>query len=249
MIIIKSPQEIELLSDAGKIVAETHMLLKEHVKPGISTLELDLLAEKNIRKYGATPSFKGYGDFPGSICSSVNCQVVHGIPSKEVILKSGDIISIDIGAYYKGYHGDSAKTHGVGEISLEDQKLIEVTRQSFYEGIKFAQVGFRLYDISHAIQEYVEKNGFSIVRDFVGHGVGAKLHEDPQIPNYGQAGKGPRLQEGMVLAIEPMVNAGKHHVKILEDGWTTITLDGKNSAHYEHTIAITSSEPRLLTTL
>ncbi len=245
MIVIKSKQQIELMREAGKIVAETHQILKEAVRPGISTLELDKIAEDNIRKYNAIPSFKGYGGFPGSICASVNDEVVHGIPSSR-ILKEGDIVSLDIGAYYKGYHSDSAKTHGVGVISEEDRKLIEVTKQSFYEGIKFAKEGYRLSDISHAIQEYVEKYGFSVVRDLVGHGIGAQLHEDPQIPNYGLPGKGPRLQSGMVLAIEPMINAGRYKVKILSDDWTVVTADGKKSAHYEHTIAITEDEPIIL---
>ncbi|MBS5788742.1 type I methionyl aminopeptidase [Clostridioides mangenotii] len=248
MIIIKSKKEIELMREAGKIVADTHEVLRQAVAPGITTMELDKIAEENIKKYNATPSFKGYGGFSGSICASVNEEVVHGIPGNRV-LKDGDIISLDIGAYYKGYHGDSAKTHGVGVISEEDRKLIEVTRESFYEGIKFARVGYRLSDISHAVQVHAEKYGYSLVRDLVGHGVGADLHEDPQVPNYGPPGKGPRLQEGMVLAIEPMVNAGRYQVKTLADGWTTITVDGKKSAHYEHTIALTSDEPLLLTKL
>lgn len=214
MIILKSKKEIELLREAGKIVADTHEVLRKAISPGISTLELDKIAEENIRKYNAEPSFKGYGGFPGSICASINREVVHGIPG-ETILQEGDIVSLDIGAYYKGYHGDSAKTHGVGMISEEDRKLIEVTRESFYEGIKFAKLGYRLSDISHAVQTHVEKHGFSVVRDLVGHGVGANLHEDPQVPNYGLPGKGPRLREGMVIAIEPMVNAGRYHVKTL----------------------------------
>lgn len=249
MIIIRSPKEIDALRDAGKIVAETHEVLKEAIKIGISTRELDEMAEKNIRKHGATPSFKGYHGFPASICASLNEVVVHGIPSEKTILTDGDIISLDIGAYYNGYHGDSAKTHGVGNISEASKKLIEVTRQSFYEGIKFAKVGYRLSDISHAIQSFVESHGFSIVKDFVGHGIGTNLHEDPQIPNYGPPGKGPRLQRGMVLAIEPMVNEGSYHIKILEDGWTSVTIDGKKSAHYEHTIVISEDEPTILTTL
>ena len=248
MIILKSKKEIELLREAGKIVADTHEVLRKAISPGISTLELDKIAEENIRKYNAEPSFKGYGGFPGSICASINREVVHGIPG-ETILQEGDIVSLDIGAYYKGYHGDSAKTHGVGMISEEDRKLIEVTRESFYEGIKFAKLGYRLSDISHAVQTHVEKHGFSVVRDLVGHGVGANLHEDPQVPNYGLPGKGPRLREGMVIAIEPMVNAGRYHVKPLSDGWTTVTIDGKKSAHYEHTIAITEHEPLILTKL
>jgi len=248
MIIIKSKKEIELMREAGKIVADTHELLKEAITPGISTLELDKIAEENIRKYNAIPSFKGYGGFPGTICASINEQVVHGIPGNQIV-KEGDIISIDIGAYYKGYHADAAKTHGVGIISEENRKLIEVTKESFYEGIKFAKLGYRLSDISHAIQAHVEKHGFSVVRDLVGHGVGTELHEDPQVPNYGPPGKGPRLKEGMVIAIEPMINAGHYHVKTLLDGWTIVTIDGKNSAHYEHTIAITEDEPLILTKL
>ena len=246
MIIIKSPKEIELMADAGKIVAEVHELLREKISPGITTIELDEIAERHIRKYNAEPSFKGYGGFPCTICASVNEQVVHGIPSNRVLME-GDIISLDIGAYYKGYHGDAAKTHGVGKITQEDEKLIEVTRQSFYEGLKFARLGYRLSDISHAVQAHVEMNGFSVVRDFVGHGVGANLHEDPQIPHYGPPGKGVRLQEGMVLAVEPMVNAGSYRVKVLDDGWTAVTVDGKKSAHYEHTLVITKDEPMLLT--
>lgn len=248
MIIIKSKKEIEFMREAGKIVAETHELLKEAITPGISTLELDKIAEENIRKYNAIPSFKGYGGFPASICASINDQVVHGIPGNQIV-KEGDIISIDIGAYYKGYHADAAKTHGVGIISEENRKLIEVTKESFYEGIKFAKLGYRLSDISHSIQAHVEKHGFSVVRDLVGHGVGTELHEDPQVPNYGPPGKGPRLKEGMVIAIEPMINAGHYHVKTLSDGWTIVTIDGKNSAHYEHTIAITEDEPLILTKL
>jgi methionine aminopeptidase, type I len=207
------------------------------------------MAEQYIRKCNAIPSFKGYGGFKGSICASINSVVVHGIPSKDTILKNGDIISIDIGALYNGYHGDSAKTHGVGDISEKDEELIAVTRQSFYEGFKKAVVGNRLSDISNAVQVYAEKYGFSVIRDYVGHGVGENLHEDPQVPNYGKPGRGPRLQEGMVLAIEPMIATGTYKVKVLSDGWTAVTLDNKNAAHYEHTIAITSGEPELLTIL
>ena len=249
MIIIKSKHEVELLKDAGKIVAETHEVIREAIKEGISTYELDQIAQKYIIKHHAIPSFKGYGGFSGSICASLNEVVVHGIPSKDIILKNGDIISVDIGALFKGYHGDAAKTHPVGQISEKDQLLIDVTRQSFYEGIKNAVVGNRLSDISHAIEVYAESYGFSIVKDFVGHGVGKALHEEPQIPNYGPAGRGPRLQEGMVLAIEPMVNQGTYKIKVLGDGWTAVTLDGKKSAHYEHTLAITSDQPMLLTAL
>ena len=234
MIIIKSQKEIEIMREAGKIVAETH--------------EIDEIVEDVILTNNATPAFKGYMEYPKSICASVNEEVVHGIPSNR-ILKEGDIVSLDVGAYYKGYHSDSAKTHGVGIISEEDRKLIEVAKESFYEGIKFAKLGYRLSDISHAIQAHVEKHGFSVVRDLVGHGVGSELHEDPQIPNYGPPGKGPRLQAGMVLAIEPMVNAGRYQVKTLADGWTIVTIDGKRSAHYEHTIAITEDEPLILSAL
>lgn len=248
MIILKSKQQIELMRESGKIVAETHEILRDAIKPGISTLELDTIAENHIRKYNAIPSFKGYHGFKGSICASINEEVVHGIPGSKT-LKEGDIISIDIGAYYKGYHADAAKTHAVGIISEEDRKLIEVTKESFYEGIKFAKLGYRLSDISHAVQTHVEKNNFSVVRDLVGHGVGTQLHEDPQIPNYGRPGKGPKLKEGMVLAIEPMVNYGTHYVNMLGDGWTIITRDSKKSAHYEHTIAITEDEPLILTKL
>jgi methionine aminopeptidase, type I len=249
MITIKSKSQIQKLKDAGKIVAETHQLLKEAIREGISTYDLDQMAEKYIRKCNAIPSFKGYGGFKGSICASINSVVVHGIPSKDTILKNGDIISIDIGALYNGYHGDSAKTHGVGDISEKDKELIAVTRQSFYEGFKKAVVGNRLSDISNAVQTYAESFGFSVIRDYVGHGVGENLHEDPQVPNYGKPGRGPRLQEGMVLAIEPMIATGTYKVKVLSDGWTAVTLDDKNAAHYEHTIAITAGEPELLTIL
>ena len=249
MITIKSKSQIQKLKDAGKIVAETHQLLKEAIREGISTYDLDQMAEQYIRKCNAIPSFKGYGGFKGSICASINSVVVHGIPSKDTILKNGDIISIDIGALYNGYHGDSAKTHGVGDISEKDEELIAVTRQSFYEGFKKAVVGNRLSDISNAVQVYAEKYGFSVIRDYVGHGVGENLHEDPQVPNYDKPGRGPRLQEGMVLAIEPMIATGTYKVKVLSDGWTAVTLDNKNAAHYEHTIAITAGEPELLTIL
>ncbi|MGL5257239.1 MAG: type I methionyl aminopeptidase [Proteocatella sp.] len=249
MIILKSKKEIELIREAGKIVAYTHEVVKEAIRPGISTLELDEIAEKTIRKYNALPSFKGYGGFPGSICASINEVVVHGIPKKTEILMDGDIISIDVGAQYKGYHGDAAKTHPVGNVSQDDIRLIEETRASFYKGIEQALVGKRLSDISHAIQMHVEAFGFSVVREFVGHGVGMSLHEDPQIPNYGPPDRGPRLESGMVLAIEPMINQGTYKVQVLEDGWTVVTLDNKKSSHYEHTIAITDNGPDILTKL
>lgn len=249
MITLRSKREIELLREAGKIVAETHAVLREAVKPGVSTWELDQLAYKTIIKHRAIPSFLNYNGFPGSICASKNEIIVHGIPSKKDILEEGDIISIDIGAFYKGYHGDSAKTHPVGKISKEDEHLIAATRQSFYDGIEHAVIGNRLSDISHHVQKSAEAEGFSVVRDFTGHGVGTKLHEDPPVPNYGVPHKGPRLLEGLVIAVEPMINIGTYRVVIDDDGWTTRTLDGKNSAHYEHTLVITEHGPELLTVL
>lgn len=246
MIICKTPREIEIMREAGRIVALTHQELKQHIVPGITTLELDAIAEECIRKHGATPSFKGYNGFSGSICASVNNELVHGIPGKRN-LNNGDIISIDIGAYYNSYHGDSAWTYAVGEIDQETQRLLDVTEQSLYLGLKEAIPGERLSNISHAIQNYVEANGFSIVREYVGHGVGQDLHEDPQIPHYGPPNKGPRLKPGMVLAIEPMVNAGSRHVKTLADNWTVVTVDGKMCAHFEHTVAITETGYEILT--
>lgn len=247
MIKIKSHSEIENMKAAGAIVAETFELLKEAVKPGVTTLELDEIAAKHIKKCNAKASFKNYNGYPKSICTSVNSQVVHGIPNRNTVLKEGDIISIDIGACYKGYHGDSAKTFGVGKISDDAQKLIDVTRQSFYEGIKAANPGNRLYDISSRIQEYVEDNGYSVVRALVGHGVGSMLHEAPEVPNFGVAGRGVRLISGMTLAIEPMVNVGTYHVNTLSDGWTVVTADGKLSAHYEHSVLISENGCELLT--
>ncbi|MBF8983506.1 type I methionyl aminopeptidase [Lutibacter sp. B2] len=248
MIILKSNAEIEYMKEAGKVVAYVHEVLKEAIKPGITTKELDEIAEIEIRKHNAIPAFKGYNGFPASICTSINEEVVHGIPGLKT-LKDGDIISIDVGAICNGYCGDAAKTHPVGKVSEEALKLIEVTRQSFYEGAKFCKEGYRLSDISHAVQKHVESNGFSVVRDFVGHGIGQSMHEDPQIPNFGKSGKGPRLKAGMVIAVEPMVNMGTYHVKTLQDQWTVVTLDNKISAHYENTIAITKDEPIILTSL
>lgn len=245
---IKSDSQIERMREVGKIVAMTHEVVRQNIRPGITTQELDEIAEKEIRKHNAVPAFKGYGGFPGSICASVNEQVVHGIPGSYT-LKEGDIISIDIGAYKDNFFGDAAKTHGVGKISEKAQKLIDVTKKSFYEGLKYCKEGYRLSDVSNAIQTYVESQGFSIVRDYVGHGIGTALHEDPQIPNYGQPGRGLRLAKGMVLAIEPMVNAGVYTVKTLDDDWTVVTTDGQKSAHYEHTIAITDDDPVLLTSM
>jgi methionyl aminopeptidase len=246
MIICKTPREIEIMREAGKIVALTHQELKKHIVPGISTRELDAIAEKFIRSQGATPSFKGYNGFTGSICASVNEELVHGIPGKRV-LKDGDIISIDIGAKYNGYHGDSAWTYPVGKITDDIQTLLDVTEKSLYLGIEEVKPGVRLSNISHAIQTYAEANEFSIVREYVGHGIGQDLHEDPQIPHYGPPNKGPRLKPGMVLAIEPMVNQGTRYVKTLADNWTVVTVDGKWCAHFEHTVAITETGYEILT--
>lgn len=246
MISIKSAKEIELMRIAGRIVAETHEKLKEVIKPGITTKELDIIAEEYIRKSGALPAFKGYYGFPASICTSVNEQVVHGIPGP-IVLKEGDIVGIDIGSIYEGFYGDAARTHGVGNISSEAQNLIKVTQESFFAGMEFAREGNRLSDISHGIQSYVEAHGYSVVRDLVGHGIGRQMHEDPQVPNYGAAGRGPRLAAGMALAVEPMVNQGAFAVKTLKDGWTVVTADGTLSAHYENTLIITKEAPELLT--
>lgn len=249
MIIIKSPREIELMARAGQITAQAHQLVRQNVAPGISTEELDKLVEEFFLKQGAIPTFKGYGGFPASICTSLNNQVVHGIPAAKVILAEGDIISVDIGATVDGYVGDAAATYAVGEISAEAKKLLDETAGALEQGITQAHVGNRLSDISAAIQNWVESHGFSVVRDYVGHGVGQKMHEDPQIPNFGPPGCGPRLTAGMVLAIEPMVNAGGWQVQTLADGWTVVTADGSLSAHFEHTIAITDAGPRILTKL
>lgn len=246
MIICKTPREIDIMREAGRIVALTHQELKKHIKPGITTKKLDQIAEDFIRKHDAIPSFKGYNGFKGSICTSVNEELVHGIPGNRV-LKDGDIISIDIGANYNGYHGDSAWTYPVGDIDPEESRLLEVTKESLFVGLKEAIPGERLSNISHAIQTYVEANGFSIVREYVGHGIGQDLHEDPQIPNYGPPNKGPRLKPGMVLAIEPMVNKGSRYVKTLADNWTVVTVDGNVCAHFEHTIAITDTGYEILT--
>ncbi|MES5860263.1 type I methionyl aminopeptidase [Bacillus cereus group sp. RP29] len=248
MIICKTPREIEIMREAGRIVALTHQELKQHITPGITTKELDQIAEKTIQKYGATPSFKGYNGFPGSICAFVNEELVHGIPGKRK-LKEGDIISIDIGAKYNGYHGDSAWTYPVGNISESVQKLLDVTEKSLYLGLEQVKPGERLSNISHAVQTHAEENGFSIVREYVGHGIGQDLHEDPQIPHYGPPNRGPRLKPGMVICVEPMVNQGRRYVKTLSDDWTVVTVDGKWCAHFEHTIALTEAGYEILTTL
>jgi len=248
MIILKSEREINYLRDAGRIVAETHEEVKKAVKPGVTTLDLDQIAEKYIKGRGAIPAFKGYHGFTGNICSSINEEVVHGIPGLRK-LKTGDNVSIDIGAVINGYNGDAAITVPVGEIDAEVQKLLDVTEESLYKGIEQAIIGNRLSDISHAVQSHVEQYGFGVVRDYVGHGIGRSMHEDPQVPNYGSPGRGPRLKAGMTLAIEPMVNLGTYEVKTLDDGWTVVTLDGKRSAHFEHSIAITDGKPEILTKL
>lgn len=246
MIIIKSDQQIEYMKRAGKVVSDTLSRIEEIIKPGITTVEIDKIAEEIILKQGAKPSFKGYSGFPASICASVNEEVVHGIPDTR-ILQEGDIISIDCGAMLNGYHGDAARTFGVGKISRDAAKLIQVTEDSFFQGFKQAIIGNRLTDISHEIQRYVESFGFSVVRDYVGHGIGRSIHEEPEIPNFGRPGRGPRLVRGMVLAIEPMVNMGKYNVKTLQNEWTVITDDGSLSAHYENTIVILEEGPEILT--
>ncbi|MDL2292341.1 type I methionyl aminopeptidase [Acholeplasma sp. OttesenSCG-928-E16] len=247
MITIKSKREIELLRTAGEIVAKTHQVLKEYIKPGVSTHQLNNIAHDFIISQGAIPSFKDYNGFPGSICASINEVVVHGIPSKKQVLKEGDIIAIDIGACYKGYHGDSGWSYAVGTISDEDKKLLEVTEQSLYEGIKMVKPGNRISDISHAIESYIKPFGYGIVEDFTGHGIGRDLHEDPAIPNFGKPHEGPILKEGMVICIEPMVNIGTKRIRILKDNWTTITQDKKKSAHFEHQVAVTNDGYDILT--
>lgn len=246
MILIKDDLALDLMRKAGRIVGETLLLLENKIKPGISTKELDRIAEEFIREQGAIPSFKGLYGFPASLCISVNDQVVHGIPGGYV-LKDGDIVSIDCGAYINGFHGDAARTFPVGNVSEDAKRLIQVTRDCFFEGIKFAQIGNRLTDISHAIQSHVESNGFAVVKSFVGHGIGRDLHEDPEVPNFGRPGRGPILTKGMVLAIEPMVNEGSFRVRTLKDNWTVVTSDGSLSAHYENTVAILPDGPEILT--
>lgn len=248
MIVIKSHNEIQIMREAAKVTAHILEMMHDVVKPGMTTAEIDRIVENEIRKYKMIPAFKGYGGFPASVCTSVNDQIVHGIPSSRK-LKDGDIISLDTGTIYKGYYSDAARTYPVGEISPEAEKLIRVTRESFFEGLKFCKPGYRLGDVSHAIQSHVERNGFSVVKDFVGHGIGNKMHEAPQIPNFGSAGRGPRLAEGMTFAIEPMVNQGTDRMRILDDDWTAVSLDGSLSAHYENTVVITAGEPEILTLL
>ncbi|NLN64991.1 MAG: type I methionyl aminopeptidase [Clostridiaceae bacterium] len=254
MITVKSTRELDIMRQAGRIVMLAHNRIRELIAPGVTTKELDRAAEEVIRKAGGIPSFKGvpcpYGgfDFPASICASVNQEVIHGIPNDKP-LKEGDIISVDIGAIFEGFHGDAARTFEVGQVSAEAHRLVTVTRDSFYKGLEMVREGMRIQDISRAIQQYVEQNGFSIVRDFVGHGIGTEMHEPPQIPNYVSRERGPRLRRGMTLAIEPMVNQGDWQVKLLKDKWTVVTKDGKLSAHYENTVAVTGNDPEILTKL
>lgn len=243
---IKSDAEIDKMRQAADILIKTHELIANHIRVGITTEELDNIAESYIISQGAIPSFKDYGGYPATICASINDEVVHGIPSNRK-LQQGDILSVDIGVYLNGYHSDAARSYGIGELSPDMQKLIDVTKQSFYEGLKFAKDGHHLSEVSQAIQKYVESNGFSVVRDLVGHGIGKELHEEPQIPNYKTPGRGPKLRKGMVLAIEPMVNMGTWEVNVLSDDWTVVTRDGMPSAHYENTIVITDDEPEILT--
>ena len=247
MITRRNEKEIELLRQAGKIVAMTHEYLKPYIKAGTTTKELDEMAEKFIRSQGAVPSFKGYGGFPGSICASINDVLVHGIPNAAHILKDGDIISVDIGANYKGYHGDSAWTYAVGEVSEEAKELMRVTEESLYRGLEKVKPGNRISDISNAIQTFVEAHGYGVPRDYTGHGVGTSLHEDPIVPNYGIAGRGPKIVSGMVIAVEPMVTLGDYHTRTLLDDWTVKTIDGKITAHYEHTIVVTNEGYEILT--
>ena len=246
MIPIKNEREISVMRRACKITAAARALAGEMVRPGVTTKEIDKAVHDFIVSQGATPSFLNYSGYPASACISVNNTVIHGIPDSRV-LKEGDIVSVDVGAKWGGFHGDCAATFACGEISPEAKKLIEVTRQSFFEGVKYARQGYRISDIGHAVQTYVEANGFSVVRAFIGHGVGEHLHEEPEVPNYGKPGRGPRLIRGMTIAVEPMVNAGTFDVKVLKDGWTTVTADGKLSAHYENTVLITDGEPEILT--
>ncbi|MCD9026383.1 type I methionyl aminopeptidase [Cohnella silvisoli] len=246
MIVIKSEHELNLMRDAGRIVAEAHRLMKQAVVPGVTTAELDRICDTFIRSQGAVPSFKGYNGFPASICASTNEELVHGFPGPRKLIE-GDIISIDIGAQYQGYHGDSAWTYGVGNISEEAQRLLDVTEASLYAGLELVRPDVRLYTVSHGIQKVIEEANFSVVREYVGHGIGSDLHEEPQIPNYGIPDRGPRLKPGMTLAIEPMVIVGERYVKTLSDNWTVVTVDGSLCAHFEHTIAVTEDGYEILT--
>lgn len=245
-ITIKSEREIELMTEAGRILGIVHKELEKALKPGMSTLDIDALGEEVIRSYGCEPSFLNYNGYPASICVSVNDEIVHGIPSAKHLIKEGDIVSLDAGVIYKGYHSDAARTHAVGEIRPDLQKLIDVTRESFFEGIKFAKEGNHLYDISRAIGDYAESFGYGVVRELCGHGIGTSLHESPEIPNFQMRRRGPKLKAGMTLAIEPMVNLGTERIRWMSDNWTVMTADRKESAHYENTILITKDEPKIL---
>lgn len=247
MIYLKTKRQIELMKEACRITKGMLDIVEKNIKPGVSTLELDQIAEDYCRSQGAIPNFKGYGGFPGSICTSINDVIVHGIPKANVILKEGDIISIDCGAYIRGFNGDAARTFPVGKISKEKQQLIDVTKQSFFEGIKGLKVGDKIGDIGERVQKYAESFGFSVVREMVGHGIGRELHEDPEVPNYGHKGFGPTIENGLCIAVEPMINMGKKEIVIDKDGWTTRTKDGKPSAHYENTLAITDEGVEILT--
>ncbi len=247
MIVLKTARELEIMKEACRISATALQLIGNAIEPGITTAELDRLAEDYIRSQGATPNFKNYHGYPATACISINNEVIHGIPTAKRKINAGDIVSVDLGAMFEGYHGDNAATFACGDISPEAQRLIDTTRESLYEGIKMARAGGRVGDISFAIQSYVEARGYSVVRDFVGHGVGTSLHEAPEVPNFGTAGRGIRLMPGMTLAIEPMVNMGKYDVKVMPDGWTVLTKDGSLSAHFEHTVAITSQGPQIMT--
>ena len=247
MIIIKSKREIELMRDPCKVTAELLDDLAGFIRPGISTMDIGEFVEKRITGHGMTPTFKGYGGFPAAACVSVNEEVIHGIPNAARKLREGDIVSIDVGATYKGYNSDAARTYPVGVISAEDQKLIDVTRQSFFEGIKYAMEGFRIGDIGHAVQQYAESFGMGVIRDYTGHGTGTRLHEDPFIPNYGKPGKGAKIERNMTLAIEPMIALGSYDVRVLGNEWTVVTVDGRKAAHYENTILVTDGEPEILT--
>lgn len=249
MIVLKSPQELDIMRTASRIVAEVHERLLDHVKPGVTTFELDRLAEEWTLEADAKPAFKGYRGFPWTLCISVNEEVVHGMPNKKRTLEEGDIVGLDFGVIYKGYYGDAARTRRVGAVSKEAERLCEVTRESLYKGIEACKAGNRVGDIGAAVQAHAEAAGYSVVRDFVGHGIGTQLHEDPQIPNYGTPGKGKALKAGMVVAVEPMINVGGPEVYITSDGWTAVTVDGSLSAHWEHTIAITPDGPEILTEL
>ena len=247
MIVLKTGRELSIMREACKISARALKLIGEAIEPGVTTAELDRIAEKFIRSCGATPNFKGYNGYPATACISINNEVIHGIPTAKRKIQNGDIVSVDLGALFEGYHGDNAATFACGDVSDEAKRLMDTTRESLYEGIKMARAGGRIGDISNAIQSYVEARGYSVVRDFVGHGVGTSLHEAPEVPNFGVAGRGVRLMPGMTLAIEPMINIGKPQVKIMPDGWTVLTQDGSLSAHFEHTIAITADGPQIMT--